>query len=77
MSNITLAMDKKLIEQGRTYAQRNGMSLNELIRKLLRDAIEPKPDSLEGLWAIADSAGGGSKGQSWTREDAYDSSRIG
>ena len=71
MANITLAMDEKLLSDGRKYAQQNGMSFNELIRTLVRQTVQPQEDWLDGLFALADEAGGNSGGKSWEREDLY------
>ena len=36
MKNVTLSLDEKELEAGRKYAQEHGMSLNALIRDLLK-----------------------------------------
>jgi len=77
MPNVTFAMDEKLLEKSREYAKRNGMSHGEFIRSLIADTVEPKNRSLDDFWELADAAGGNSKGQKWSREDAYDAKRIG
>lgn len=40
MPNITLAIDEKLLKQVRSYARRNGSTVNGLVRKNLMDLVE-------------------------------------
>ncbi len=73
MKNITLAVDEKLIEKGRKYAQRHHTSLNNLIRELLARTIEEECSSWIGeCFHKMDEAGGHSGGKKWKREDLYD-----
>jgi len=74
MKNITLAMDEKLIEAGRRYAQQHHTTLNALVRDLLRRELgEPEKEHwTDKLFRIADEAGGNSHGWKWNREEIYD-----
>ena len=72
MRNVTLAMDSELIEKGREYARRHGMSFNALIRDLLRKRILQESDWIAESFRAMDEADGHSGGQRWTREDLYD-----
>jgi uncharacterized protein DUF6364 len=72
MPNITLSVDEATLEAAREYAQRQGWSLNELVRKLLRRAIAPSSlTQLEGVFSKADELNCASD-RPWSREDLYD-----
>jgi hypothetical protein len=43
--NLTIALDEGLIAQAREYARLRDQSLNDLIRALLRGAVEPEPSA--------------------------------
>jgi hypothetical protein len=74
MPNITLSMDKKLIEKSRKYAEKQGKSLNALIRELLQKAVNTGSTSknTNRLFDLMDKAAGNSKGKKWSREEIYD-----
>ena len=74
MKNITLAMDEKLIEAGRRYAQQHHTTLNALVRDLLRREIgeQKKEHWSDTFLRIAREAGGNSHGWKWNREEIYD-----
>ena len=73
MPNITISLDKNLINSGRKYAERHGTSLNALIRKILEQTVKSDSvDWLEECFRLMDRANGNSKGQQWKREDLYD-----
>lgn len=74
MPNITLSMDKKLIEKSRKYAEKQGKSLNALIRELLQKTVNTGNSSKKTnrLFELMDEAAGNSKGKKWSREQVYD-----
>lgn len=74
MPNITLSMDEKLIEKSRKYAEKQGKSLNALIRELLQKTVNTGSSSKKTnrLFDLMDKAAGNSKGKKWHREDIYD-----
>ena len=73
MPNITISMDKDLIESGRRYAKKHNTSLNALIRKLLKQTVSHQSqDWLDQCFDLMDKAAVDSKGVSWKREDLYD-----
>lgn len=73
MRNITLSFPEDVIERGRDYAKRRGMSLNGLIREALRRMIETdSEEATHTLLEALDDANGNSHGRSWTREELYD-----
>lgn len=39
MKNVTLALDEETIRAGREYARRHNMTLNSLVRRLLRQTV--------------------------------------
>jgi hypothetical protein len=72
--NVTVSVDEEILARARTYADRTGTSLNQLIRDYLeqltaRDAPESALQELEALWRDAPGASGG---RAWTRESLYD-----
>lgn len=72
MRNVTLSMDEELLEKGRDYAKRHGMSFNALIRDLLRRRVVQESDWVAESFRRMDEAGGRSAGRNWKREDLYD-----
>lgn len=72
MRNVTLTMDDELIERGREYAQRHGMSFNALIRDLLKRRIMQETDWVGQSFRAMDAAGGHSGGQPFSRDELYD-----
>ena len=71
--NLTLAIDKNLLEQARRAAGAMGLSLNELIRRYLEQVSvmgEPAADFQE-FQALCLTRGGHSAGRTWTREDLH------
>jgi antitoxin component of RelBE/YafQ-DinJ toxin-antitoxin module len=72
--NVTLSIDEKLVERARRLAAAQGISLNQMIRRLLEEAaaassVDHLVEELEELWA-ADQ--GDSGGQAWRRGELYD-----
>ena len=64
MPNVTISLDEGLIKQSRSFAARHKMSLNGLIRELLKKTVMPKygenwPDD---LFSLMDAADGHSRG---------------
>lgn len=74
MKNITLSLDEKELEAGREYAQEQGLSLNALIRQLLRRTVRSSSeDWLEECFELMDRAKvKRGKVVAWKREDLYD-----
>ena len=72
MKNITLSLDEPTLEAGRNYAKRHDMSLNALIRKLLRQhTVRSSAQWLTEALELMDRAGANSNGKKWKREDLY------
>ena len=72
MRNVTLAMEEQLIERGREYARRRGMSFNALIREQLYKLVYQQSDWTEETFRAMDEAAGRSGGRTWRRSDLYD-----
>jgi plasmid stability protein len=70
--NVTLTMDDELIEKGREYARRHGISFNALIRDLLRKRITQESDWVGESFRAMDAAGGRSGGRRFGRDELYD-----
>ncbi|MDD2456626.1 MAG: DUF6364 family protein [Kiritimatiellae bacterium] len=72
MKNLTLAVDERLIDEGRKYAQEHHTSLNALIRDLLERVVrEPRSDWSAECVREMEAAHGRSKGKKWQREALY------
>lgn len=72
MKNLTLAIDERLLDEGRKYAHEHHTSLNALIRDLLESVVrEPRSDWSAECVREMDTANGRSKGGKWRREDLY------
>jgi hypothetical protein len=74
MKNVTLAVEDKLLEDSREYAQRHHTTLNAMVRKLLQQTVT-RPSSenwMKELFRLADEAHGNSRGWKWNREEIYD-----
>ncbi|MCI0411783.1 hypothetical protein L0222_03160 [bacterium] len=74
MKNVTLSVDDKELEAGRRYAEEQGLSLNSLIRQLLRRTVHTSAERwMDECFELMDQAKiKGSKAKSWKREDIYD-----
>lgn len=73
MKNLTLSIPDDLLKKSREYAGRQGMSLNEFIRTLLRHAVSPPGnDPIEKLIENSKRLSVSTKDWKWNREDLYD-----
>jgi hypothetical protein len=72
MKNITLALDEETIKAGREYAKRHNLTLNSLVRKLLRQTVaKGSTDWIEEVFALMDKAAVPPRGADWKRKDLY------
>jgi len=80
MANLTLKIPDEDLKKARIQAIREGTSVNEVVRRFLKD-YGGRPDrvreSVEEVLRLSDEARYDSGGRKWKREDAYDSRRIG
>ena len=80
MTNITLAIDDILLKQVRSYAKRNGTTLNGLVRQKLADIVRQEEiieEARRGLVAlIENSTGRLPKGYKFDREKLYESPAL-
>jgi hypothetical protein len=73
MRNITLSIPEDMVDRGREYARRRGISLNALIREsLLREIERNAGDATGALLAAMDATDGHSGGRRWTREELHE-----
>jgi len=73
MPNITISINKELLDSGREYARKHNTSMNALIRKLLEETVKPQSNNmLDACFDLMDRANADSKGRKWKREDLYD-----
>jgi plasmid stability protein len=72
MRNITLSIDDDLLEKGREYARSHNISLNALVRKLLKQAVVREEGNwLDDMFKLMDRANVSSEGKRWTRDELY------
>jgi hypothetical protein len=75
MKNITLAIDEKILKQVRTYAARQGTTLNALVREHLARLVGEQrkiEEARRGLLELIDkSTGRLGPGYKWSREELY------
>ncbi len=72
MRNITLSIDDDLLEKGREYARSHNISLNALVRKLLKQAVVREESRwLDDMFKLMDRANVSSKGKRGTRNELY------
>ena len=72
MKNITLALDEKTLEAGRSYARRHQTTLNALVRDLLVKAVvTDRRTAVNEMFRLMDAHPGHSRGQRWTRDELY------
>jgi len=68
--DLTLSIDRKLLEKARARAGAMGISLNELVRGYLEQVggAGDQAGSFQELWDHCLNRGGHSAGGTWTRE---------
>jgi hypothetical protein len=72
MKNVTLSIDEETLKAGRDYAKKHNMSLNALIRKLLKQSVvNSSTQWLTESFELMDKAKANSKGKTWKREDLH------
>ena len=72
MKNVTLSIDEETLKAGRDYAKKHNMSLNALIRKLLKQSVvKSSTQWLIESFELMDKAKANSKGKTWKREDLH------
>ena len=72
MKNVTLALDDKVVEAGRAYAERHQTTLNALVRELLVRAVGPdRRAAISEMMRLMDAYPGHSRGARWTRDELY------
>ena len=72
MKNITLSIDEKLLMESRKYASKNNLSLNQMIRQLLKEHTSRQSTNwIKECFQLMDQSKGNSKGEKWSREDLY------
>lgn len=72
MKNITLSIDEETLKAGREYAKKHNISLNALIRRLLKQTVKKTSNQwIKESFQLMDKAQANSQGQKWKREDLY------
>ena len=71
--NLTLSADAELIRAAREAARKQGRSLNDMIREYLKSlsGAGSGADAAAELEALWKSESGSSRGEPWSRDDAY------
>jgi len=80
MANITLAIDENILKSARSFAKRNGTTLNALVRRHLEGVIEQEKRIEEARLGlkelIENSTGRLPKGYKFDREKLYESPTL-
>lgn len=77
MRNLTISIDEQTLDASRKYAKARGLSLNALIRNLLRRTVQAGGASrLEETLRLAKELNIKSDGRRWTRDDNYRGKRF-
>ena len=72
MKNITLSIDEETLRAGREYAKKHHLSLNALMRKLLKQTVVPSSTQwLSEAFMLMDRAGADSRGVTWKRGELH------
>lgn len=73
MKNVTLSIPEDLLKKSREYAKKQGTSLNQLIRNLLKNHVAPEEeDPVQKLIYNTNRLSVNTKNWKWNREDIYD-----
>jgi antitoxin component of RelBE/YafQ-DinJ toxin-antitoxin module len=78
---VTLNIDDELLERARKFAERRGISLEQMVGDYLREVAYDAPNmpledvirKLERLWDVGS---GDSRGEKWTREEMHERRRL-
>jgi len=71
MPNITLSIEKDLLEKSRDFARRRNTSLNSLIRSFLEDSTSSPDAAVEEMVSMLKNSSGNSGGQKIDRESLH------
>jgi metal-responsive CopG/Arc/MetJ family transcriptional regulator len=73
MKNVTLSIPEDLLHRSREYAAKQGTSLNEFIRTLLRKTVNPPEyDPIQKLIEHTQQMQVRTKDWKWNRTELYD-----
>ncbi len=73
MPNITMAIEKPLLDKARAYTRRQHTTVNALVRALLQQTVAPREENwTEKLFHDMDTAHARSGGKRWTREELHE-----
>lgn len=73
MANVTLSINDDLLKKSRLYAADHHLSLNALIRQLLRRTVESDSEQwLEECFHLMDQSEANSNGRKWNRDEVYE-----
>lgn len=73
MKNVTLSLPEDLLKKGREYAEKQGLSLNEMIRQLLKQKIQAeRKDAVDKLIEHTRTFRVQTKKWKWNRNEIYD-----
>jgi hypothetical protein len=73
MKNVTLSVDERLLEASREYARHQHTSLNDLIRKQLKNTVTRRSTLwIDECLSLMDGQKFSSRGKKWSRAELYD-----
>lgn len=71
MKNITLSIPDELLQKSREYAKKNGTTINNMVRTLLKNTIEGNSD-FPAIENSIPTLGVKTKSYSFNRDDLYE-----
>lgn len=72
MKKFTLSMDEETLRAGREYARKHNISFNDLVRRLVEQAVPSTKGSwLDDTLSLMDTLNVSSKNVTWTRDELY------
>lgn len=73
MKNVTVSLDERIIKAGREYAHRQHTSLNDLIRRSLKNVVSERSSLwVEECLSLMEKCAVSRDGKKWRREELYD-----
>ncbi|MBK6932051.1 MAG: ribbon-helix-helix protein, CopG family [Saprospirales bacterium] len=73
MKNVTLSLPDDLLRKSREYAEKQGISLNEMIRRILKQQVQSeRKDAVDKLIDHSRTFRVQTKKWKWNRDEIYD-----
>ena len=73
MKNVTLSLPDDLLRKSREYAEKQGISLNEMIRRILKQQVQSeRKEAVDNLIYHSGTFQVQTKKWKWNRDEIYD-----